>query len=375
MKSSRSTWAAVLGFGLGLGLATALPAAPRPKLPVEVVEKVRDEHSGGSFTRASTAVIGGKKVFLKSIRGSMRGTRYANFESDLLATALFERFDLKVPGSRVLRLAPGSPLAKDLGSVVLAMEFVDSRFARGRVYNGHWPGREKADVDAFLRMLVLDLLIGNGDRRGANFFVIASYAETEKAERPGSLRPVPIDNNCGFGTMVPWSMPTSQVNFLKTYSGIGTGEVFKDLGTIANLVADSWEYQAMLDEVELHPRLLEIARDTVARLEDDFLESLVAGIPREVVPPRTAIDRPEWLAKLPEETVAALYPMPEGLSGAELFEYRQREIRETLAWRRDHLLEALEPYLATRKTEVETREAEDRAKSGKSGKKAKPADR
>lgn len=334
--------------------ASTPPLSSPPPLPEVTVEIVRDEHAGGSFTRCAIGVVEGKKVFLKSSRGNPRGTRYANFEADILAWKIFERLGMKCPGARVVRLVSGTALQRDLGRVVLAMDFVDTRWAGGRVYHGQWPGPERARSEEFVNMALVDVLMGNADRREANFFVMVSYDQKEGAEGPGSIRPVPIDNNCGFSSMVNWSMPSNQLNFVPSYKGLAPTEAFRDMGTIRNVVMDSLPLWTILGEPKLTKTLLAQAAKVCARLDDGFIDGIVDALPREILPDGVVLDPGvEWVKTLPESVQTALFPFEQPLCGAKLWAHRVQELKCTLKWRRDQLPRALAAYLAWRATDPE----------------------
>lgn len=319
-------------------LATAL----RAELPELSVEKVRDDAAGGSFTRAAVGAVGGRRVFLKSIRGNPRGTRYANFEADILAHELFELVGVKSPRAWMVRLAEKSPLRDELGAHVLAMEFVDSRLVRGQVRFGGYP--KDADDDQYVAMALIDILAGNADRRDPNYFTVKPYGE---ASAP--VRPVPVDNNAGFSTMTVWSVPTNHVNFLPTYSGAGTLEVMKDLGTIRGVFYDAPVYSVLFDARKLRKRAVQRARQLAGDLTDARIRAMVDALPREIIPAGVKLDiEAPWLPKLEPVARALLFgENPRALSGRELFEHRKAELVSTLIWRRDHLAEALEAHFAS----------------------------
>jgi hypothetical protein len=333
-----------------LVLLFLLATAVRGELPTLKVEKVRDESAGGSFTRAAVGVVDGRKVFLKSIRGNPRGTRYANFESDILAYEIFTMVGIKCPRAWMVRLADGSPLKDDLGTNVLAMEFVDSKLVRGQVGHGGWPGKKKADVEQYLDMALVDILIGNGDRREPNFFTAKAYGDDDAL-----VRPVPVDNNCGFATMTVWSVPTSQVNFLPSYSGAGTLEVMKDLGTIRGVFYDAQVHAYLFHLEPVRKRALARAGEIAAELTDAKIRAMVEALPREVIPPGVSLEvDAEWVPKLEPAARSLLFgESPKALRGNELFLHRKAELISTLAWRRDHLAEALAAYFKYRDTDPE----------------------
>lgn len=326
-------------------LVLAVPCSA--ELPTLNVDKIRDDSSGGSFTVAQTVVLEGRKTFLKSIRGSQRGTRYACFESDILARDIFDELGIRCPRSRMIRIEATRETTRMVGNVVLAMEFVDTRFAGGPVFIGFWPGARDAAVDEFLRVALVDLIIGNADRRDANFFVFVPYKAWDgKKGKPGSYRPIPIDNNCGFGTMVNWKVPTSQTNFFPSYDGLGSAEFFKDLGTIRNIAMDSPVLTFTLGDAALRPRMLELARQLPVQLTDAFMQKAVAALPREIIPHGVKVDPTEFASRLPKDVPAEMLygSVTRPLSGQELFEHRKQELLRVFSWRRDHLFEALEKY-------------------------------
>lgn len=338
-------------FVLLVILCGSLAAAPLPEV---TLGRVMNMGAGGSFTAAMSAMLDGKKVFVKSVRGNARGTRYANLEADVLAASIFQRLNVRCPKARIVRLSEKSTCRDRLGSVVQIMEFVDTRFAGGKVFQGFWPTLELADADTFIKIALVDCIIGNADRRDANFFISVPYQGGEKALHT----PVPIDNNAGFGTMIPWFTACDQVNFVKSYDGLGDGDVVREMGTIANIVRTSPLVGPALGHPALERRVFELEAELRAKLDDGWWSAAVSLLPNEMIPNGVKVD-PE--REMPDGT-----PLPRGvtratffgslsgtMSHAELVRARRAELRETFAWRRDHLREALVKYLAWRRKDPE----------------------
>lgn len=324
-------------------VAQPLPARPRlhPPLREVAVESVVDEFSGGTQSRASVVKIEGEKKFLKSQEAHGYG-RYANFEADLLGHDLFELIGIRSPEAEVVRLRPESPLREELGPVVLCMDYVDSEFAgHHKVAPGAWGLREGAVKDDYLKMTLVDILLGNADRRGANYFDVWNST--------GKIRPVPIDNNSGLGNLVNWKTATNHCNFIPSYSGAGETPGIRQGGTIANILMDTTLYSDILDEPDEQQRLLELAREFAGKLSDQKIAEFVDRLPPEIIPPNMKVDF-KGLEKVlgPESLKLMANGATEGLSGDDLFEFRRQQIKETLAWRRDHLVQALEAFFAAK---------------------------
>lgn len=333
-----------------------LASLARAELPVVRVDEVLKSGAGGAFTVAAVGMVQGRKTFLKSNRG-MKGMRSANFEADLVATRLFERLGVKAPGTAVVRLAADSPLREELGEVVLAMEFVDEAFAGGEVTSGAFPRDGSGDLDQLADLFVVDALLGNADRRTANFFL------GRRPEVPlgtaGARRPLPIDNNAALGSLVCWTSLTSHSNFLPTYDGLGIAEVFRDLGTLRAVVAEAPSHDILLATPANHPRVRARVRRAVDRLDDAFLREVAAAIPAAVIPPGTVLDPAEFVPLadfLGPELFRVAFPAGKRLEGEALVRYRRGEVLQVLRWRRDHLAAALEAYLEYRRSDPEERE-------------------
>jgi hypothetical protein len=314
---------------------------------------------GGDFSMLVKARHAGRTVVLKSNRpssqlvevapgrtGRRALTRWSNFESDLVAGLLFDRMGVRAPRAEVVRLdrsGPGSTLAKELGETVLAMEFVDESWAGAPVEKGRWPGPERADIRAFAALASVDILLGNADRTGDNFFLARGTN--------GLLRPVPIDNNAGLASFLVWSAPTCLVNFVPSYDGVGPGQPWKLLGSIGNVLVREGQEQtvhANLFAGRPHwPQLRAEAGRLVRLLTDAEIDRLVNTLPPEVIPAGMELDTgAPWLPGAGAIDRAALFGAISGrLSGAAVFPARVAEIRRVLRWRRDHLVDAVERFL------------------------------
>lgn len=319
--------------------ATARFPRPQTQPPLREVrvEEVVDQFSGGTQSRASVARIDGEIKFLKSQTAHGAG-RYANFEADLLAHDLFELIGIQAPDTEVVKLSADSPLRKELGAVVLSMDYVNSDYAgKQKVTAGGWGLQEGAVLDDYLKMTVVDILIGNADRRGANYL--------DRWTSSQQVRPVPIDNNSGLGNLVNWKTATNHCNFIPSYSGAGSTPGLRQNGTIANILMDTTLHTEILDEPHEQQRILEIARDFTARLSDEKLGAMVEKLPREIIPRGVKVSTEHLKSVVNSDTLAALSNgAGEGLSGKELYQFRKQQICETLAWRRDHLVQALQDF-------------------------------
>ena len=315
-------------------------ARPTPVRVREVeVDRVVEESAGGTQSICAVAEVEGQLKFLKSQRAHAH-VRYANFESEILAHDLFEAAGIQAPQAEVVRLKEGSPLEKQLGSVVLSMDFVNSEFAgRQKVMGGAWGTREGSDTDEYRTMILVDILMGNADRRGANYL--------DRWTRQGEVKPVPIDNNSGFGNLVNWKIPTNHCNFIQSYEGAGSTPGIRQNGTIANILMDTTLHQELLDEPHEQKRTLELARELVTNLSDETIEAMVERLPREIIPRGTRVTLDELRSALDPQGLGILANGAQaGLSGQELFDFRKQQIKDTLRWRRDHLEQALTDYFA-----------------------------
>jgi hypothetical protein len=346
-----------------LTFASACRAAVPPRL-VDIARVIVPD-AGGDYTRAMVVVIEGKTVFLKSLRNRTfqmvreRGgrpeptelTRYCNFEADILAHHLFSLVGVKSPGAAVVRLKPGTKAAQKLGEFVLAMEYVDTAFAGAPVQEGYWPGTAMVAVDAFIGMALVDILMGNADRRDPNFFITVGSDSL--------VHPIPIDNNAGLTTMLVWLIPSNLINFYPSYTGVGPVWPWNKAGTIANILFRGGEFhhvhEHLINDAKLRPRVLQVARTLVSRLTDALVNRLLDRLPPEIIPQEAMVDpQPMWLAAAGVAPSLFFGPATMPLFGRALYELRLREIKETLLWRRDHLVEALKDYWETRDSRERT---------------------
>jgi hypothetical protein len=300
------------------------------------VEQVVKEHAGGTQSMAAVAVVDGEKRFLKAQRPSQYG-RYANFEADILAHDIFEAVGIHAPDAEIVHLQPG-PLRDRMGEEVLSMEFVDENFTGGgRVRRTGWSLPEETDLNSFYKMMTVDFLIGNPDRRDANLFL--------REAEDGKLYPVPIDNDSGFGNLLTQKYPTNHCNFVKSFEPVGESKGIRLNGTIPNLLVDTMLHHDALDEPAEREQMLEAAQEVVGLLNDDKVEAMVDALPPQIIPPDTHISTAEYQVLDPATRQVLAEGAHDGLGGAELLAFRKQELKETLFWRRDNLVGALSRYL------------------------------
>lgn len=295
------------------------------------------ETAGGTQSRASVAVVDGDTRFLKSAHPSHYGSS-PNFESEFLAHDLFQMVGIEAPQAEMLELMPDSPLYKELGPSVLSTEFVDKEFTGGaKVRGGGWGMPDGGVVDDFFNMVLVDLVMGNADRRGANYFV--AYSED-------GVKPIPIDNNSGFGNLSTQKMGTNHCNFIKSYDGAGETKGLRQNGKIANMFIDTMLHYELLDEAHEQKRILELAEQFKEKLTDEKIEQMVERLPRQVIPEGASVEfyLPENIDPRTEQLLSN--GAVKGLSGDQLFAFRKRQLKDTLAWRRDNLPRALKQYFA-----------------------------
>lgn len=312
------------------------PASSQPET-VRIDEVVK-KHAGGTQSVASVAVIDGETKFLKSSRPSMYG-RYANFEADILAHDLFEAVEIEAPDAEIVRL-PASELRDYLGEEVLAIDFVDQEFVDGdRVGVGGWNAPKNADLDSYMKMVLLDFIMGNADRRGANYF--------NRYCADGKARPVPIDNDSALGNLFTQKLPTNHMNFVQSYEVVGESRGARQNGTIANMLLDTMLHYELLDEAHEQKRCLELAQEMVKTLSDSRIDSLVERLPASVMPSDLDVSLKELKPHIDPATFEVVRNhTPDEISGEQAFAFRKSQLKQTLAWRRDNLVPALEKYFA-----------------------------
>jgi len=310
-----------------------------------VVQKVIKQHAGGTQSQAAVAEVDGDVRFLKSARPSHYGSS-PNFESEFLAHDLFELVGIRAPEAEMINLQPHSPLYDELGPTVLSTEFVDEQFTQGaKPRRGGWGPPEGAAYDDFFRMVLVDMVIGNADRRGANYFTM----ETNRG-----VVPIPIDNNSGFGNLSTQKVGTNHCNFIRSFDGAGEAPGLRRNGTIANLFIDTMLHHELLDEAHERARIVELAREFQHQLTDEKIEMMVDDLPRAVIPGETKVEYylPEGLDPATKDLLAN--GAENGMSGDKLFSFRKNQLKGTLAWRRDNLVEALQTHF--QKVEDPTRD-------------------
>lgn len=335
-----------------LGAATALAA----ELPLLEPTRIVKDQIGGDYTAAMVVEAGGRKVMIKSLKSKPypeqdpRGgpprlvqlTRWGNFEADILAKALFDIAGVQCPATRVVRLPAGHPAAQKLGNPVAAMEWVDAKFAKGEVEEGRWPGSQFVDADGFIHMALVDILMGNCDRRDPNFFISVGS--------DGIIRPVPIDNNSGFCTFLVWTRTSNLVNFWASYDGLGRGWPWDMIGTIDNVIVRGGEthhvHERLFTDPRYTPRIVELAKALADKLTDAEIDRMVAAVPSEIIPPDVRVTWPPDLARDP--SVARFFGEMKPISGPALFKRRMQEIAATLKYRRSNLVKAVTANLKKR---------------------------
>jgi hypothetical protein len=326
------------------------------ELPLLEPTRIVKEQIGGDYTSAMVVEAGGKKVMIKSLKSKPypeqdpRGgpprlvqlTRWGNFESDIVAKALFDLVGVQCPATRVVRLPKGHPAAQKLGEKVAAMEWVDSKFAKGEVEEGRWPGSQFADVDGFIHMALVDILIGNCDRREPNFFIVVG--------RDGIVRPIPIDNNSGLCTFLVWTRMSNLINFLPSLDGMGRGWPWDMIGKIDNVLARGGEthhvHEKLFNEARFTPRIVELAKALADKLTDAEIDKILATIPADIIPEGIQVTHSPELARDP--MVAKLVGDMKPLSGPALFTRRIAEIKLVLKARRTSLVKSVTAWIKSR---------------------------
>lgn len=308
----------------------------KASIPRASVGQILKKRAGGTQSSASIAVIDGEKRFVKS-QHLARHNRYANFESDILAHDLFELADIKAPKAEIMTLPPGE-LAQELGQTVLVTEFVDTNFAGDTkvLHGASWELKNGAVLDDYLKMTIVDILQGNADRRDANFM--------DRVLPDGTIRPAPIDNDSALGNLVTQKFASNHCNFIKSYGPSGKARGIRQCGSLANLFVDSVWQKYSLDEPHEQARALELAKEYTAKLTDKTIDSMVEALPPEIIPPDVKLEFGEPSADFPESVGYLLNGATNGLQGRELFEFRKSQIKDTLKWRRDHLVGALKDF-------------------------------
>jgi hypothetical protein len=199
-------------------------------------------------------------------------------------------------------------------------------------------------------MLIVDLIIGNADRRGANYFV---------AKVDGKLTPIPVDNNCALLSGLTNTDVTNHCNFRKSFGKNRPIEWGKfdpaTLGSIGIIIADAPDYRALLADEEVRERLPAIVDELVAALDNRFFAGLVDALPVEIVPEEMVVE--PWqqgrdLKKLDADWQEAFadawaFVPKKGLSKrADVFNARKKELKDVFAWRRDNVKATLLAYVA-----------------------------
>lgn len=318
----------------------ALPKNPAPALREVTVEKILDGFHGGSQSIAAGGIIDGDNRFLKApeVTDNSRPQErnYANFESELLAHEIFSLIGIKSPESEIVRIKGASPFHESLGNVVLSMELVDEEFVEGRKLHksSGWGIPKKGKSEDFLKVSLVDILIGNADRRDANLML--------REDQNGQLLPVPIDNNSGFGNLANWKYPTNHCNFVKSYGGSVDEPGLRQLGSIANIYVDITLADDLFDTEAERTMAKELALELKAKLSDQEIDKMVDALPREIIPDAAGVPEHQGDPQMLKTLLNGVRP---GSEGDELFRDRKIQLKETLKWRRDNLPKALDKFL------------------------------
>lgn len=273
-------------------LASSLAAGPLP------VHEVRDlRYLGGGIADSFRGRIQGQKYALKPMErfgeNPYGGFGQANPEAELVCLPLMRALGLKAPEAMLFRPGPEAPM-------VLAVSWVDETLTGGPVEQARLflnvSDLSHVDRDAFARMFVADILIGNPDRHGGNYFLWT--------DADGVVRPVPIDHNLA---LEPGGFPGGGAS-------LAVAPPFFDRACV---------FAAQLNfDPDWGERMVEAAEFVHATLTPEVLEGAVDRVPEAVPAPRRAFLR-EYLLGRREQLLAAAHqwragwtparPPPEGL--------------------------------------------------------------
>lgn len=276
---------------LGLVAMLLAPVAPRvwarsstPRLPelalrdlVAVGDATLSEVYRGTWRRRTW-------YFKRPLPGS-RIFRSPNFEAEWVVGALLRALEMPGPRLDLVRL-------KGREGTFLATQGVTPDAFGGVVRSlGDWiearPRKPVAPVDRdlLIRLLLLDLLTGNGDRHPGNLLLV---------EKGGRQVPVPIDHDLALST----PRVVRHYVFLHATESFRGGPVVKPgygtrdfvnpelaarSGTALSIALANPLYRQVWSQGERHPdfaaRLAATARRLVRRLPDRVLEEAVGAIP------------------------------------------------------------------------------------------------
>jgi hypothetical protein len=202
---------------------------------------------GGGVSETFVGEINGKKYVFKS-DAPIYGFSRSNLEAELLADQVYNNLGMPVPHMDYGRyVIPGQ------GERTLsACEFVDggqlaSQWLRTHSYN-------EVNQDMIRRMQIIDVLVGNSDRHGNNFFIMPN----------GDV--VPFDHNLAFCT----DMVTS-----------GWRQYFTERSDVQDTMTIMTRH--ILSEDVFHASkkedYLNIVADIQGRLNDEAIDSMVKSLP------------------------------------------------------------------------------------------------
>lgn len=307
---------------------SALIGPVQASVPTLHVEKERavGEGAAGAFF----AEVKGKTYLFKSNvspdQSSLR-MRTGNVEGEVLAARILNHAGIETPGSAIVRIEGkeglfvrndfvgdrfrGDEVVKTPGTVPLPRIEAESAPTANRA-EARRSFESLFDMKQLRRLQVLDLIMGNGDRHGGNFFLRKSAS--------GPMKLIPIDHNyalVGFGQKPEIGESVSimgwQRNFVKSFNGSGALLGYgHSSGTVEQILGRNDVYQAAVTLAPDRAAYGEIVAELKKGLSDEFIRNMIRDLPPEIDPTR------------------------------------RRELEETLRWRRDHVGEALDAYLAKR---------------------------
>lgn len=209
---------------------------------------------GGGVSKTYVGTVDGKRYVFKAdeVPPVLSMTR-SNLEAELLAEKVLNHLGVPAPKADYREFDAGDGQKKSM----LRVEFVEDGVSPAEFLERHdW--LDVIDKALFRKMQAVDVLIGNGDRHGNNFFM----ADDGKV--------IPIDHNLAFATdMVMKPSARWQKNFLSDLSNVGRTQDIMDKNDIGRAIrarTSAAEYKA-------------VARDIQGKLTDAAIDEMVGGLP------------------------------------------------------------------------------------------------
>ncbi len=267
-------------------LATAVLAQDPPAPPRLDIPRSTRQNVGTGVTPTFRASPAGSDGFFKPDGAIPRMTAYGNLEAEILMSRLAGDQGFLAPQTRMVTVAARWTDLRFRDRAHLESEVVDARFTGGsapaELAKMPWWWEPHLDVRDLIRLQLLDVVAGNGDRHSGNLFVF------QDAE--GRVRPIPLDHNLAFATrrVVPdgyW-----QRNFLPGFEGAeldtplrrNQGITADRAGTPDLIMRRNSSYERVLDAALIdrgtQAIYLEEARRLVERLSDAYLEHVIGGL-------------------------------------------------------------------------------------------------